>query len=109
MAAASELERWETDGGTVRRPAWTRSEPTMTTLERSTPGAERSLDRPVMTFDLPAIIADLKQEPTWRTARRNAITLLKQPRFRIVLVVLQGRGRGRFSSDGQPRHHTGSG
>ena len=62
----------------------------MTTLERSTPGAERSLDRPVMTFDLPAIIADLKQEPTWRTARRNAITLLKQLRFRIVLVVLQG-------------------
>ena len=72
----------------------------MTTLERSTPGAERSLDRPVMTFDLPAIIADLKQEPTWRTARRNAITLLKQPRFRIVLVVLQGEAEvGSHSTD----------
>lgn len=62
----------------------------MTTLERSAPGAERSLDRPVMTFDLPAIVADLKHEPTWRTARRNAITLLKQPGLRIVLVALQG-------------------
>jgi quercetin dioxygenase-like cupin family protein len=62
----------------------------MTTLERSAPGAERSLDRPVMTFDLPAILADLKQEPTWRTARRNAITLLKQAGLRIVLVALQG-------------------
>jgi hypothetical protein len=31
-----------------------------------------------MTFDLPAIVADLKQEPAWRTARRNAVTLLKQ-------------------------------
>jgi quercetin dioxygenase-like cupin family protein len=46
-----------------------------------------------MTFDLPAIVADLKQEPTWRTARRNAITLLKQSRFRIVLVVLQGEAQ----------------
>ena len=62
----------------------------MTTLERSTPGAERSLDRPVMTFDLPAILADLKQEPTWRTGRRNAVTLLKAPGLRVVLVALQG-------------------
>lgn len=62
----------------------------MTTLERSTPRAERSLDRPTMRFDLPALLADLKQEPTWRTARRNAVTLLKQPGLRIVLVALQG-------------------
>ncbi len=61
----------------------------MTTLERSSAGTERSLDRPVMTFDLPAILVDLKREPTWRTARRNAITLLKQPGLRIVLVALQ--------------------
>ena len=48
------------------------------------------MDQPVMTFDLPAILADLKQEPTWRTARRNAVTLLKQPGLRVVLVALQG-------------------
>jgi quercetin dioxygenase-like cupin family protein len=62
----------------------------MTTLERSCPGTERSLDQPVMTFDLPAILGDLKQEPTWQTARRNAVTLLKQPGLRVVLVALQG-------------------
>jgi len=43
-----------------------------------------------MTFDLPAILADMKREPTWRTARRNAVTLLKQPGLRVVLVALQG-------------------
>jgi quercetin dioxygenase-like cupin family protein len=63
---------------------------TMTTLERSFAGTERSMDQPVMTFDLPGILADLKREPTWRTARRNAVTLLKQPRLRVVLVALQG-------------------
>jgi quercetin dioxygenase-like cupin family protein len=51
---------------------------------------ERSMDEPVMTFDLTAILADLKQEPSWRTARRNAVTLLKQPGLRVVLVALQG-------------------
>ena len=61
----------------------------MTTLERSSESSERSLDRPVMTFDLPAILAGMKHEPTWRTARRNAVTLLKQPIFRIVLIALQ--------------------
>jgi hypothetical protein len=39
--------------------------------QRSSPETERSMDQPVMTFDLPAILADLKQEPTWRTARRT--------------------------------------
>src|SRR5512143_1289250 len=89
VAAARELGRWENDGGAVRRPPGTQREITMTTLERSTIGTERSLDQPVMTFDLPAIVADLKQEPTWQTARRNAVTLLKLPRLRVVLVALQ--------------------
>ena len=84
-----EMERWENEGGAVRWPAWAQGEGAMTTLERSSETTERSLDRPVMTFDLPAILADLKQESTWRTARRNAVTLLKQPIFRIVLVALQ--------------------
>jgi quercetin dioxygenase-like cupin family protein len=58
------------------------------------------MDRPVMTFDLPAILANMKQEPTWRTARRNAATLLKQPVFRIVLVALQaGAEVGSYQTD----------
>ena len=50
---------------------------------------ERSLDRAVMTLDLPAILGSMKQEPTWRTAKRNAMTLVKQPILRVVLVALQ--------------------
>ena len=61
----------------------------MTTLERSSPEVERSLDEAVMIFDLPAILADLKREITWRTGRRNAVTLLKQPGLRLVLVALK--------------------
>ena len=61
----------------------------MTTLEGPSHTSERSMDRPVMTFDLPAILGNLKQEPTWRTAGRNAMTLVKQPIFRIVLVALK--------------------
>lgn len=42
-----------------------------------------------MTLDLPAILGGMKQEPTWRTSKRNAMTLVKQPIFRVVLVALQ--------------------
>ena len=61
----------------------------MTTLERSSAVAERPLDEEVMIFDLPAILSDLKREITWRTGRRNAVTLLKQPGLRVVLVALK--------------------
>jgi quercetin dioxygenase-like cupin family protein len=33
----------------------------------------------------------LRQEPEWRTAHHNAITLLKQPGLNLILLVL-GRG-----------------
>ena len=42
-----------------------------------------------MTLDLPAILAGMKLEPTWRTAKRNSMTLVKQPIFRVVIVALQ--------------------
>jgi quercetin dioxygenase-like cupin family protein len=61
----------------------------MTTFDGSSQTTERSLDRPVMTLDLPAILGSMKQEATWRMARRNAMTLVKQPVFRVVLVALQ--------------------
>lgn len=59
------------------------------TTDRHQSGTARSLDEPVMTFDLPALLADLKREPNWQKARRNAIALLKQPELRVVLVALQ--------------------
>lgn len=61
----------------------------MTTIEASSETTERSLDRPVMTLDLPAILGNMKNEATWRTAKRNAMTLVKQPILRVVLVALQ--------------------
>ncbi len=57
--------------------------------EASSETTERSLDREVMTFDLPAILGSMKQEQSWRTANRNAMTLVKQPVFRVVLVALR--------------------
>jgi quercetin dioxygenase-like cupin family protein len=59
------------------------------TLERASRMGDRSLDDPVMTFDLLALLADLKREPTWHTSRRNSVTLLKQDGLRVVLVALQ--------------------
>jgi quercetin dioxygenase-like cupin family protein len=61
----------------------------MTTFDGSSETTERSLDRSVMTFDLPAILGSMKKEATWLTARRNAMTLVKQPIFRVVLVALR--------------------
>jgi len=73
----------------------------MTTVAGSSETAERSLDRPVMTLDLPAILGNMKKESTWRTAKRNAMTLVKQPIFRVVLVALQaGAEIGAHETDG---------
>jgi quercetin dioxygenase-like cupin family protein len=57
--------------------------------------AERSLsslgalDFPLMTFDLPTLITQMKREDSWPTAKRNAMTLLKGTELRIVLIVMQ--------------------
>jgi quercetin dioxygenase-like cupin family protein len=53
------------------------------------------LDRPVTVPLLHVRLADqldrLKQESTWRTSGRNAITLTKEPTLRLVLLLL-GKG-----------------
>jgi quercetin dioxygenase-like cupin family protein len=73
----------------------------MSTQEGSSQTSERSLDRAVMTIDLAAILGSLKQEPSWRVAKRNAMTLVKQPVFRVVLVALQsGTAVGAHEVDG---------
>jgi quercetin dioxygenase-like cupin family protein len=49
-------------------------------------------DRPALTGLFHLRIADeverLKQEPTWRSRARNAITLTKEGPLRVVLIVL---------------------
>jgi quercetin dioxygenase-like cupin family protein len=53
------------------------------------------LDRPVTVPLLHVALADqldrLRQESTWRTSGRNAITLTKEPTLRLVLMLL-GKG-----------------
>ena len=66
------------------------------TTERSLSSID-SLDSPLMTFDLPALITQMKREDSWSTEKRNAMTLLKRNAktslkgrdLRIVLIVMQ--------------------
>ena len=57
-----------------------------TTTERSL--TEYSLDAPLLTFDIPTLLAQLKHEDLWRTGKRNAMTLLKDHGLRVVLIVM---------------------
>jgi quercetin dioxygenase-like cupin family protein len=56
--------------------------------ERPHPVTERPMDAPLLTFDLPALLAQLKREETWANAPRTGLTLLKGQRLRVVLVAL---------------------
>jgi len=58
-----------------------------TTTERSL--TEYSLDAPLLMFDIPTLLTQLKHEDLWRTGRRNAITLLKDHGLRVVLIVMR--------------------
>lgn len=60
------------------------------TVERLTGSPERPLDAPLLTFDIPALLTQMKQERTWQTGDRNAITLLKARGLRVVLVAMHG-------------------
>jgi quercetin dioxygenase-like cupin family protein len=52
------------------------------------PDADRLLDAPMVTFDLPEFIQKIKQEPSWKDSDRNAITVFKTTDLRLVLVAL---------------------
>jgi quercetin dioxygenase-like cupin family protein len=52
------------------------------------PDADRLLDAPMVTVDLPAFIQKIKQEPSWKDSDRNAITVFKTTDLRLVLVAL---------------------
>lgn len=47
----------------------------------------RLLDAPLLGFDIKGMITQLKQEGTWKKEERNAITLVKGPNLRIVLIL----------------------
>jgi quercetin dioxygenase-like cupin family protein len=48
----------------------------------------RPLDAPLQTFDLPALLEEVKSEKSWRMHDRNAITLHKDPALRVILVAM---------------------
>ena len=58
------------------------------TAQRPHSTTERPLDAPLLTFDLPALLTHIKGEDAWRKGLRNAVTLLKGHRLRVVLVAM---------------------
>jgi quercetin dioxygenase-like cupin family protein len=49
---------------------------------------ERPLDAPLLTFDIPSLLTQIKREAAWQKGTRNAMTLLKGQGLRVVLVVM---------------------
>jgi quercetin dioxygenase-like cupin family protein len=52
---------------------------------------DRPVEMPLLHLPLREHLERLRQEPTWGTSGRNAITLAKEPALRVVLMLL-GRG-----------------
>lgn len=52
---------------------------------------DRPVEVPLLHLQLSEQLERLRQEPTWRTRGRNAITLTKEPGLRLVLMLL-GKG-----------------
>ncbi len=49
---------------------------------------ERSLDAPLLMFNLAASLKQIKSEETWQSAQRSALTLVRSPMLRVVLIAL---------------------
>lgn len=52
------------------------------------PQAERKIDAPLVTIDIPYFIKQLLSEKTWKKKDRNSITVFKTTEMRIVLIAL---------------------
>ena len=52
---------------------------------------DRPVAVPLLDVQFSEQLERLRQEPTWRTSRRNAITLSQEPALRLVLMLL-GKG-----------------
>lgn len=60
----------------------------MTTHERPTLG-ERTLRAPMLSFSIEKEIEKLQNENAWKEGDRNAVTLQKNSRLRVVLISLR--------------------
>jgi quercetin dioxygenase-like cupin family protein len=52
------------------------------------PEGDRKLDAPLVVMDLSSLGRQIKEEQTWQTSDRNAITICKTNGLRIVLIAL---------------------
>ncbi|MGI8584377.1 MAG: hypothetical protein ACR2KX_19465, partial [Chitinophagaceae bacterium] len=52
------------------------------------PEGDRPVDAPVVLVDIPDLIKQLKKEKAWDKNDRNAITVFKSDKLRIVLVAM---------------------
>lgn len=52
------------------------------------PEGDRPVDAPVVLVDIPDLIKQLKKEKAWDKNDRNAITIFKSDKLRIVLVAM---------------------
>ena len=53
--------------------------------------SDRPVEAPLVHVQLTEQLERLRQESTWRTSGRNAVTLTKEPGLRLVLMLL-GKG-----------------
>ena len=53
----------------------------------------RALAAPVLMFDFVAEVDRLRREAPWLERGRNAVTLVKQPDFRIVFMIMKQGAR----------------
>jgi quercetin dioxygenase-like cupin family protein len=56
--------------------------------QRPHPVTERPMDAPLLTFDLPTLLAQIKGEDTWQKEPRNGMTLLKGRGLCVVLAAM---------------------
>jgi quercetin dioxygenase-like cupin family protein len=61
---------------------------------------KRSSDCTLLGFNLPSLIATMKQSYTWANGELNALTLLKSPKKQIILTAMhEGTEIKSFQSD----------
>jgi quercetin dioxygenase-like cupin family protein len=52
------------------------------------PDGDRTVDDNLVSIDLPMAIKQIREESTWKSSKRNAITVFKTDGFRVVLIGL---------------------
>jgi quercetin dioxygenase-like cupin family protein len=65
------------------------------------PEGDRVIDAKLVSIDLPLYMQQIKDESSWKDAKRNAITVFKTNGLRIVLIALhEGADMARHTADG---------